>query len=268
MKTIKKSDFFKVLISAIVVEKGFNIRTDLGDIDALAQSIAKLGQQTPIIAAPVRGEDKFILTAGHRRLAAIQIANKKYGANIEYVNVMKGSGNEQERLLVSLLDGEGAKKLTASEMATGFARLKATGMKPLEIGKSVGLSQAQVYNIINVTKAPSTIQDMVEKGLISVALVNEIQRTTKDPDEQVKLAEEAVANANSDAGEDGAPKKKKATSANAKTNKVSADVAKLEAAIDMAIEDNPASSKAAVLKAIVNKLKSKASAEDIAKLLK
>jgi len=269
MKIIQKSDFYKVALAAIIVEKGFNVRTDLGDIDALAQSIAKLGQQTPIIATKVRGEDKFLLTAGHRRLAAIAIANKKYGANITHVNVMSAKGDEKGRVLTMLLDGEASKKLSASEMATGFARLKAMGMKPLEIGANVGLSQAQVYNIINVTKAPQTIQDMVEKGLISVALVNEIQRTTKDPEEQVKLAEEAVANANVDAGdEDGEPKKKKATSANANTKKLSADVAKLEAAIELAIEDNPASGKAAVLKAIVNKLKSKASAEDIAKLLK
>jgi len=263
MKTIQKSDFFKVLISAIVVENGFNVRKDMGDIDALAQSIAEIGQQNPIIATKVRGEEKFLLTAGHRRLAAIKLANEKYGANITHVNVMGASGDDKTRVLTMLLDGDGSKKLTASEMLTGFNRLKEEyGMKPQEIGKAVGLSQAQVYNILAVSKAPEAIQKMVESGDISVALVNEIQRTTKDTDEQVKLAEEAVANAKADTP-DG--KKKKATSSNAKTSKVSADVAKLEAAIALA---DPTSAKAATLKAIVNKLKAKASAEDIAKLLK
>jgi hypothetical protein len=76
----------------------------------------------------------------------------------------------------------------------------------------------------------------------------------------VKLAEDAVANAKT------APegKKKKATSSNSKTKKVS-DVEKLEEALSLVDSSN---SKTAVLKAIVNKLKSKASAEDIAKLLK
>lgn len=267
MKTIQKSDFFKVVLSAIVVEAGFNVRTDLGDIDKLAKSIAQLGQQVPVIATKVRGEDKFLLTAGHRRLAAIHIANKKYGANITQINVMGAKGDEKQRVLTMLLDGEGSKKLTTSELATGFARLKEMGMKPKEIGENVGVSQAQVYNIIAVSKAPQTIQDMVEAGEISVALVNEIQRTTKDADEQVKLAMEAVANVQDAPATDGeeAPKKKKATSSNAKTSKVSTDVAKLEAAIALA---DPTSAKAATLKAIVNKLKSKASAEDIAKLLK
>lgn len=272
MKAIQKSDFFKVALAAIIVEAGFNVRTDLGEddgsLDALAKSIAKLGQQVPIIATKVRGEEKFLLTAGHRRMAAIEIANKKYGANITQVNVMGAKGDEQTRVLTMLLDGEGSKKLTASEMAAGFARLKDMGMKPKEIGEQVGVSQAQVYNILAVAKAPKVIQEFVEKGLMSVALVNEIQRTTKDADEQVKLAQEAIDDANAEVevptGEV-APKKKKATSANAKTSKVSADVAKLEAAIELA---DPASAKVAILKAIVNKLKSKASAEDIAKLLK
>lgn len=263
MKTIQKSDFFKVLISAIIVEDGFNVRQDMGDIEALAKSIATLGQQVPIIATKVRGEDAFKLTSGHRRLAAIKIANEKYGANIDYVNVMGASGDEKSRVLTMLLDGEGAKKLTAAELAAGFKRLKEEfNMKPADIGENVGLSQAQVYNIIAVANAPEAIQKMVDAGEISVALVNEIQRTTKDADEQVKLAEDAVANANADAPEG---KKKKATSSNAKTNKVSADVAKLEAALELA---DPTTAKAANLKAIVNKLKAKASAEDIAKLLK
>jgi ParB family transcriptional regulator, chromosome partitioning protein len=259
MKTIQKSDFFKVLISAIVVEEGFNVRKDMGDIDALAQSIAAIGQQVPIIATKVRGEDAFKLTSGHRRLEAIKLANKKYGAKITHVNIMGATGDEKSRVLTMLLDGEGAKKLTAAEMASGFKRLKEEhGMKPQDIGKAVGLSQAQVYNILAVNKAPEAIQKMIEEGEISVALVNEIQRTTKDADEQVKLAEEAVANAEQE-------KKKKATSSNAKTSKVSADIAKLEAAIALS---DPTVAKVATLKAIVNKLKSKASAEEIAKLLK
>jgi ParB/RepB/Spo0J family partition protein len=267
MKTIQKSDFFKVLLSAIVVEKGFNVRTDLGDIDKLAKSIAQLGQQVPVIATKIRGEEKFLLTAGHRRLAAIQLANKKYGANITQINVMGAKGDEKQRVLTMLLDGDGSKKLTNSELATGFARLKEMGMKPKEIGESVGISQAQVYNILAVAKAPQAIQDMLANGDISVALVNEIQRSTKDEDEQVQLAKNAVADAQKETpATDGAPKKKKkATSSNAKTNKVSADVKKLEEALELA---DPTSAKSAMLKAIVGKLKKKASAEDIAKLLK
>ncbi len=262
-KAIQRGDFFKVSLSAIVVEEGFNVRKDMGDLDVLAKSIANIGQQVPVIACKVRGEEKFKLTSGHRRLAAIKLANEKYDAGITHVIVMGSSADEKGRVLTMLLDGEGAKKLTTSELASGFARLKEMGMKPVEIGESVGISQAQVYNILSIGKAPEAIQRMIESGDISVALVNEIQRTTKDADEQVLLAEDAVAKAGEELTATG--KKKVATAKNANTSKVSADIAKLEAAIALA---DPTLAKVAVLKAIVNKLKSKASAEEIAKLLK
>jgi len=266
MKTIQKSDFFKVLLAAVIVEKGFNVRQDLGDIDALAKSIAKLGQQVPVIATKVRGEDKFTLTTGHRRLEAIELANKKYIGKAGYlqdkitqVNVMSAKGDEKTRVLTMLLDGEGSKTLTNEEMVSGISRLLDSGVAKKEIVDSLAMSisQAQRYNLVKAAQAPKAIQDLIDKGMISVALVNEIQRTTKDPEEQIKLANEAVENT------DG--KAKKATSSNANTNKVSADVAKLEAAIALA---DPTSSKAAILQAIVNKLKRKASPEEIAKLLK
>lgn len=262
-KAIQRGDFFKVSLSAIVVEEGFNVRKDMGDLDVLAKSIAKIGQQVPIIACKVRGEDKFKLTSGHRRLAAIQLANKEYGAGITQVNVMSSSADEKGRVLTMLLDGEGAKKLTTAELASGFARLKEMGMRPDEIGESVGISVPQVYNILAVNKAPEAIQKMIEKGDISIALVNEIQRATKNEDEQVSLATEAVESAKKE--ETATGKKKVATAKNSSIIKVSADIAKLEAAIALA---DPTLAKVAVLKAIVNKLKSKASAEEIAKLLK
>jgi len=142
-KTIQKSDFFKVAIAAILVQEGFNVRKDMGDIDALAQSIAAIGQKVPLIGVKVRGKDEFTLTAGHRRLAAIKLANEKYGANITHANVMSDKGDDKGRVLTMLLDGEGAKKLTAAELAAGFKRLKEEhGMKPKEIGATVGISQA------------------------------------------------------------------------------------------------------------------------------
>lgn len=273
MKVIQKSDFFKVLVSAVTVEKGFNLRgEELPKIDELAQSIATIGQKTPIEGVKVRGKDEFILTAGHRRLAAIKLANEKYIGTpgflqepITHVNLMAGSGDEKNRNLTMLLDGQ-VEKLTTAELAVGFKRLKDEfGMKPAEIGSAVGVSQAQVYNVLALFKAPELVQKLVADGLISVALVNEIQRTTKDADEQIKLAQEAIENANSETqDEQGEPKKVKATSANAKTSKVSADVAKLEKALLIA----ESTVKASILKAVVEKLKQKASAEEIAELLK
>lgn len=258
-KTIQKSDFFKVSLDAIEVQKGFNVREKLEDVDALAQSIAREGQLTPVIGFKVRGEEKFVLTAGHRRLAAIKLANEKYGANITHVNLMAGKNDDKSRIVIMLLDGDAAKSLSNEEMVKGIKRLMEAGMNKKDIFASlaIGKSQAQKYNLIKAAEAPEKIQEMIDKGVISVATVNQLQRETKDNNKLVALAEEAVANAE-EKGE------KKATGKNTKTVKVS-DLDKLEEALSLVDKENV---KTAVVKAVLNKLRSKASAEDIAKLLK
>jgi len=249
MKAIIQSNILKVLLANIIVEEGFNVREDYGDIDALAKSIAKLGQKVPLRGR--RKGDEITITAGHRRLAAIKLANSKYGANIERVSVISFTGSEQDKVLEMLLDGEGVKNLTNEEMVKGIKRLLDAGMKKKDIIDSlaIGKSQAQKYNLVKAAKAPKAVQQLLDDGVISVAVVNRLQREAKNEKELVDMAQEEVAN-----GKGKSTKKK-----------VSPIVAKLEDAIELSDATKP---KVAILKAIVNKLKSNASAEDIAKLLK
>jgi ParB/RepB/Spo0J family partition protein len=246
---IKRSDFFRVPLSEIVVEDNFNVREDMGDIESLAKSLAKMGQKVPMIGK--RSLGKFIVTAGHRRLAAAQLANEKFGANIETMDFMIGEKDDESRILTMLLDGEGAKALTNAEMVAGIDRLLKSGMKRKAIIDSLvfGDSQAQKYNLVKAAEAPEAIQDLLAEGVISVAKVNELQRKANSDEELIELAEQAVAD----------------KKAGKKAPKVNATVAKLEEALSLA---DPTTAKYAVVKSIVNRLKSGATAEDIAKLLK
>lgn len=255
-KTIRKTDILKVLLSAIIVEEGFNVRESLGEedgsLDSLAQQIAKQGQLQPLKG--VRNGDTVILTAGHRRLAAIKLANEKYGANIKEALVMTAKVSDKERVLEMLVDGDGSRPLNNREMVRGIERLLEMGVSQKEIIASLGMgkSQAQKYNLIAAAKAPKAVQQMIEDGLISVAKVNALQRDTDSDEELVEAAQEFVDN------KDKAKKKPAA-------KKVSKEIEVLEAAIALS---DPTSAKVASLKAIVNKVKKGATAEDIAKLLK
>lgn len=222
----------------------------MGDIDALAKSIAKMGQKVPVVCSKVRGSEEFLLTAGHRRLAAIKLANEKYGANIDRVDVMLDKGDDETRNMLMLLDGEGSKPLTNQEMVKGVSRLIELGVSKKDIvdGLAMGLSPAQRYNLVKAAEAPEAIQKMIEKGLISVAKVNALQREAKDEKELVSLAEKVVADKKS----------------GNKEKKVPAVVQKL---ID-AVELNPKGKGAKLAGAIANALKDGASAEEIAELLK
>lgn len=257
-KKIQRSDYFKVAIGIIEVEKDFNVREDLTGIDELARSIATIGQETPLEGFRVRGKEKFVLSRGHRRLAAIKLANEKYigkpgflKEKITHAILMTGSSDTKQRILGMLLDGDATQNLTNEEMVKGIARLLDLGVAKKEIITSlaIGESQAQKYNLVKAAEAPKAVLKMIEQGQLSVAKVNEIQRATKDESEQVKLAEKASQEGRKQRGEK-------------KENSV---ILLLEEALSLS---DLASPKAATLQAIVRKLKSKASAEDIAKLLK
>lgn len=245
---IKRSDFFQVPMSDIVIEDNFNVREDMGDLMPLAKSLAKMGQKVPMIGK--RSLGKFIVTAGHRRFAAAQLANEKLGANIVAMDFMSGEKDDNSRILTMLLDGEGAKALTNVEMVAGIERLIASGMKKKDIIASLvfGDSQAQKYNLVKAAEAPQELKDLLADGQISVAKVNALQRQAGSDEELIELATQFVAD------------KKAGKTA----PKVNATIAKLEDALSLAGK----TTKAIGLKAIVNRLKSGASAEEIAKLLK
>lgn len=252
-----KNDYIKVLLSNVVVEDGFNVREDLTGVDELAKSIAKNGQVTPGIGYKVRGTEQYVLTAGHRRFAAIKLANEKYGANITHMSVMAGSSDEKERVTAMLLDGDASHSLTNEEMVKGISRLIDLGVSRKEIIDSLAISrsQAQKYNLVKAAEAPKVVQKMIEAGEISVAKVNDLQRKTTTEEELVEAAKNFVEDKKAEKETPSAPKQKKAKG----------EIAVLEEALSLA---DPTSAKATLLKAVVRKLKSKASAEDIASLLK
>ena len=135
MKTIQKTDYYKVAIDAVEVQEGFNVRDELKLVDELAKSIATVGQKNAIEGYKVRGEEKFVLTRGHRRLAAIKLANEKYigkpgylQEKITHINVMPGSSDEKDRTIGMLLDGEATQGLTNKEMVRGIKRLIELGV--------------------------------------------------------------------------------------------------------------------------------------------
>ena len=70
----KRTDIMLVDPRNLVIEEGFNKRSDYGDIPALALSIVQFGMIEAVKAHKVRGEEKYIVTDGHRRQAALMLA--------------------------------------------------------------------------------------------------------------------------------------------------------------------------------------------------
>lgn len=123
-------------------------RRDLGDIDALANSLAStIGQITPIVVAP--SGPRFTLIAGERRLTA---AKKLGWAMIEAV--FKSDLSDAELVLVELEENIRRKQLTWQEEVAAVAKYAQTLKAPNEVvGKALGFSGQTISRMITVFEA-------------------------------------------------------------------------------------------------------------------
>lgn len=101
-------------VESIII--GTRHRTDMGDIDALAASIAEIGLLQPPTITP-----EGVLVCGARRLAAL----KKLGQRTVGVWVRSGISDQLGRLLAEQEDNAHHKELTPVEAAALYRELKA-----------------------------------------------------------------------------------------------------------------------------------------------
>ena len=71
---ILRTDYFKVPFTALQIDED-NAREDLGDIEALAESILNTGVQNPVIGYKKNGV--FVITDGKRRYYACKYIYEK-----------------------------------------------------------------------------------------------------------------------------------------------------------------------------------------------
>lgn len=192
VKMFTKTDLFKIGLEFI--DDSFTPRTDLGDLEALATSIAEMGQQTPCIVVKMKGENKYKLVKGKRRFNAIKLAVAN-GANIEGLLCRSLSkDDESTNLIISLLEeGDCKKRLTAGELLSVMTRLtEDLGMSVEEVAKKTGVSVPQAYRILAVTNTTEAVQEMVKNGEASVSFVAEVQRQEKDTAKQEEIVSVAT----------------------------------------------------------------------------
>jgi len=274
----KRTDLMLVDPRNLEVEAGFNVRKDYGDIRGLALSIIALGVQEPLIGFKVRGEDKFTVTDGHRRHAAIKFALEKHAAgDVHFADISKianvpvrlASSDPIERLFTMAVTGEKKKNLTELERADMYSRLIDSIMETKQVKRGdaidevilkVGISKPTLYNIISLNKLPEEIKEAISKNKISGSTVVTIVREVKDVEEQKRLVFEAI-----DAAE-ATGSKKKATAANVKGLKTKSPMQRLEEVVARLQEKEVTNVRAKALMELVDMLKDKKSTNKIIEL--
>jgi ParB family chromosome partitioning protein len=268
----KRKDILQVDPRNLVTEEGFNARVDMGDIEALKDSIVESGLEVPLKACKKRGTDSYTVVDGHRRLMAIMMAIEQ-GHDIKYVDVISTSTNIEERTISMIITGTGQKPLTEMETAEAISRLVKFGYSPEEISKKIGKAIASVYNLITLSSTPKRVKNMVHDGLISGTTVVQIVREVKDDSGEVdaekllETAEKAVADAKAEADATG-KKQKKATAKNVKSLKAKSPQQKLVEVQEALEKEGAKGSKVQLLSALNEALKAKASVEELIQLFK
>lgn len=202
----KRTDIMLVDPRNIVVREGFNVRTDMGDLQALSDSIVEIGLQVPLKAKKSRGEETYELVDGHRRIQAIMLAIEN-GHSIPYVEVMPFKGNEEDQVFSMIVTGTGQKPLNDVEQAEAIKRLVGFHYKVEEIAPKIGKSVPHVYNLLSLANVGKQIKNFIGDGLISGNTVVQIVKQTKNPDEQLKIVTEAIERVKVDTPEGEKPKK-------------------------------------------------------------
>jgi ParB-like chromosome segregation protein Spo0J len=271
----------------IVVEEGFNKRgaDNYGDIEGLARSLVKFGVIEALIGYKKRGEDKFILTEGHRRLKAIQLAFQNHAEgkpgfeNIDKIRKVPfrvASSTLKDRLMIMAITGKGKQPLTDMEKAALYSELigvlQTEGLKRgdaiKEVCGNLGVSQATVYNVLALNELPEEIKTSISTGKISGSTVVAITREIKDEAGQVAAVREAIADAEKTAQTEGKKAAKKATASNVKGLKAKSPMQKLTEVADKLTSNGVNNTRAKALIEAVNLLAEGGSVNKIYELFK
>lgn len=257
----KNNDYYRVDPRNIIIDEEFNVRKDYGNIEALALSIVNNGQVEPIIASKVRGEDKYKLIDGFRRMRAINWAIEQ-GYQIPFVNVMLSVGNEEDRIFAMVITGIDKKLLNPLEEGEAYKRLVNFGYNPKEIATRVGKSKAQIYNALKLADAPKIVKDAITNDEITATTVTQIIREVKDSKELIDIVTIAINEARTNAN----GKKAKPTAKDVNITKFKTPMQKMCEAHDLLTTDGetPMTDKLFDLIALFKDKNS--TAKDIAKL--
>jgi ParB/RepB/Spo0J family partition protein len=158
-------DEFHLLHVDSLTTAGDNVRKQVGDVTELAASIKAQGMIQPIVAT-MRSDDegaRFVVVAGHRRLAAA----KKAG--LEKVPVILRSLDEQGRLEAMLAENLEREDLTPLEEAAGYQRLiDECGLTQRQLAERVNRSQGHISKRLVLLDLPEAVQAKVDSGGIPV----------------------------------------------------------------------------------------------------
>lgn len=134
---------------------------DNESLNELADSIRQRGIIQPILAES-KGDGKYLIVAGERRVRAAKIAGLKE------VPVIVKKFTEEEKLEIALIENIQREDLSPIEEAYAYKRLiDISKLNQEEIAEKVGRKRSTIANALRLLKLSPKIQDALRKGNIT-----------------------------------------------------------------------------------------------------
>jgi len=176
------ADLWQIAPEKIKVMPGYNARTQGEKFEQrvrwLADRMKANGYDRKHPLGGFVSTDGIMLTAGHRRLAAVKLAISE-GSDIECVPmVVSPRGAGMEELTLELITSNEGEPLTVYEKSIVVKRLAAFGWSAQKIAEKVGFASAQyVDGLLMLAGAPLAIRKMVIEDVVSATeAINAIRK--------------------------------------------------------------------------------------------
>ena len=188
--TGKTAKYVRLTLDQVQIEDGFNARIVQGDIKGLANSIAANGVKEPLRGYPIAG-GKYVVVNGHRRAAAIKLAQETTGEVISFDFMVDTECIKEEHRNIQQLVSNDGQPFSMVEEAEVFRRLKQLGRSNVEIAEAVGRSKVHVGNCLKLLELDKKVIKDIANGTISATHALELLKETGSPEG----AEEAITKA-------------------------------------------------------------------------
>lgn len=171
----------------IVVSENFNSRCEFGDIEELANQIAKDGVLNPIhVRYDEYDPKKYILVDGERRYRAI-MHNIKKGINIDIVPALLVDNIDMKELYRIQIQANEGKNFNEYEYAIAYQHLISEGMTHQEICEHLNKKPWHINVCLAHLKRDEKVQELLKTDRITGVDVRHIYQAHKNPQEAVNV---------------------------------------------------------------------------------
>jgi ParB/RepB/Spo0J family partition protein len=181
-----------VPLSRIVIEAGFNPRTEIDAIEQrkLEHSIEQRGILQAVLVEP-RDDGDYTLVAGERRL----LAAAKVGL-MEIPISIRSSRQDGDNLVDAVLENHLRAGLNPLEEALACRRLLETRLSRKEIAVKLEMTQATVKDRLAILELPKDLWPKIANGQIPLLAIKALAQISKIHEDLVRAAVTAILDPN------------------------------------------------------------------------